>query len=126
MDYRQLIKLLESSDKLDDNDLIKKVQDSYELSQKIVMKDNMLSASLEYDIFDKNWIKKNWKTIIKNTGKIVDSDAMTGWILTVTTIELAKILQDCYQFSETTIPAMLALAILIKRLCKDNDDNKEK
>jgi hypothetical protein len=114
----EIEKLIEEKDRLNDDELLKIISNSYDLSQTILLKDPDLANDIEFDVFNKDWIKKNWKKILLNTEKLSKKDAVLGWAMTNTTLEITKLIQSGYnfQFSETTVPAIIALVILIKRL----------
>lgn len=116
----EIEKLIQETTHLNDDDLLKIVSNSYDLSQTILLRDPELANDIEFDVFNKDWIKKHWKKIVKNAGKLTKSDIDTAWIISATSLELTKLIQSGYafQFSETTIPAIIALVILIKRLVK--------
>jgi hypothetical protein len=120
MTETEIEKLIQESNLLNDDELLKIVGNNYDLSQTILMHDPDLANDIEFDVFNKDWIKKHWKKIVKNTGELSQSDIDLVWIVTTTSLELTKLIKQGYsfQFSETTIPAIIALVILIKRLVK--------
>lgn len=112
MDDAALIALYEHKA---EGELTEAVVGSYELTQSILAAHPEMAQDAGFELFDRAWATRYWRSIVSEVSGIKPLDKVQGWAVGATISQLAALIVSYYALPAVALSAAVALAVILLR-----------
>lgn len=101
-----------------DDRLAAVVAADYDLSEAIVSAHPEMAQDAGFELFDREWAKRYWKTVVGDISGAGTASEIRSWAMGATVSGVADALISTFGLPPTVLPAAVALAFILVRAAR--------
>lgn len=106
-----------------DEELRNVIVNSDLLSTAIVSSHPEMAQDAGFELFDKGWAKRYWRSVMAQISGVGAMDRVYSWAVGVSIAEVAKLILQHYALPAVAMSAAVALAVVLVRAAKASREN---
>jgi len=108
----------------DDESLYALLQQDEHIADAVFVALPDIAEDAAFDVFGKEWTHRHWRRILSEVSK-TPVDELYKWALAETAVDLSNALLHYFKLDVHSLPAAIALAILLLRVSRAGNKDKE-
>jgi len=105
-----------------DEELAEIVNSSYDLADAIVTGHPEMSQDAGFELFDRGWAKRYWKTVLSDVSGLEGTDKLQAWAVNASIAGVANAIIVTFGLPAVAFSGAVALAVILLRAARSSGD----